>query len=147
MPATTRIAASACDTLRGVTRRPKPRAPLRSLRTSASFRDFVLDQLSEVPALSARAMFGGFGLYSGGAFFGLIAADVLYFKVDAATRPSFVTAGSGPFRPYGGEAVMSSYYNVPIDVFEHAPTLIVWARRAIDVARSARPPRRRGHRG
>ena len=127
-----------------VTRRAKSRAPLRSLRTSASFRDFVLDQLSDVPALSARAMFGGLGLYSGDVFFGLVASDVLYFKVDASTRPSFEAGGSGPFRPYGGEAVMSSYYNVPIDVLEHAPTLIVWARRAIDVARAAHPPRRRG---
>ena len=65
-----------------VTRRATPRPRLRSLRTSASFRDFVLDQLSEVPALSARAMFGGLGLYSGDVFFGLVAADVLYFKVD-----------------------------------------------------------------
>ena len=117
---------------------------MRSLRTSASFRDFVLDQLSEVPALSARAMFGGHGLYSGDVFFGLVAADVLYLKVDATTRPLFEAAGSGPFRPYGGEAAMSSYYNVPIDVLEHAPTLIVWARRAIDVAHAASAPRRRG---
>jgi DNA transformation protein len=114
------------------------------LRTSASFRDFVLDQLSEVPALSARAMFGGLGLYSGDVFFGLVAADVLYFKVDAASRLPFEAAGSGPFRPYGGGAAMSSYYNVPIDVLEHPPTLIVWARRAIEVARAANTPRRRG---
>jgi DNA transformation protein len=117
---------------------------MRSLRTSASFRDFILDQLSEVPALSSRAMFGGLGLYSGDDFFGLVAADVLYFKVNAATRPSFEAAGSGPFRPYGGTAMMSSYYNVPIDVLEHAPTLTVWARRAIDVARAPKTPRRRG---
>ena len=127
-----------------VTRRAKSRAPVRSLRTSASFRDFVLDQLSEVPALSARAMFGGLGLYSGDVFFGLVAADVLYLNVAAATRPAFEAAGSGPFRPYGGEAAMSSYYNVPIDVLEYAPTLIIWARRAIEVARAAGTLRRRG---
>lgn len=89
-------------------------------------------------------MFGGLGLYSGGVFFALVAADVLYLKVDATTRPSFEAAGSSAFRPYGGPAVMSSYYNVPIDVLEHAPTLIVWARRAIDVARAAKTPRHRG---
>lgn len=127
-----------------VTRRATPRPRLRSLRTSASFRDFVLDQLSEVPALSARAMFGGLGLYSGDVFFGLVAADVLYFKVDATSRLPFEAAGSGPFRPYGGEATMSSYYNVPVGVLEHPPTLIVWARRAIDAARAANTPRRRG---
>lgn len=126
-----------------MTRKAKSRAPLRSLVTSAAFRDFVLDQLSEVPTLSARPMFGGFGLYSGEVFFGLIAAGVLYLKVDAATRPSFEAAGSSPFKPYGGPGVMSSYFNVPLDVLEHAPTLVVWARRAIEVARAAATPSRR----
>ena len=88
-------------------------------------------------------MFGGLGLYAGDVFFALVAADVLYFKVDDATRATYESAGCGPFRPYGGEA-MSSYYNVPVDVLEHAPTLIVWARRAIDVARAAARPKRRG---
>jgi len=115
-----------------------PRPRLQPLRTSASFRDFVLDQLSEVHGLSHRAMFGGLGLYAGDLFFGLVAADVLYLKADDATRPTFQSAGSKPFRPYGGEGEMSSYYDVPVDVLEHAPTLIVWARRAIDVARAAK---------
>jgi DNA transformation protein len=107
-----------------------------SLRTSDSFRDFVLDQLSEIAGLGDRVMFGGVGLYAGDVFFALVAADVLYFKVDDRTRPEYERAGSGPFRPYAGEAVMSSYYNVPVSVLEHAPTLLVWARRAIDVARA-----------
>ena len=89
-------------------------------------------------------MFGGLGLYADEVFFGLVAADVLYLKVDDATRPAYESAGSRPFQPYAGEAVMSSYYNVPVDVLEHAPTLTVWARRAIDVARAARKPARRG---
>jgi DNA transformation protein len=126
-----------------VTRHAKPRSPLRSLRTSAAFRDFVLDQLSEVAAISARPMFGGLGLYSGDVFFGLVAADVLYLKVDAATRPAFEAAGSSAFAPYGGPGVMSSYFSVPLDVLEHAPTLVVWARRAIEVARAEATPGRR----
>ena len=116
------------------------RKPLAPLRTSASFKDFVLDQLSEIDGLGDRAMFGGVGIYARGVFFALIAADVLYFKVDDATRSTYEAAGSGPFRPYGAEAAMSSYYNVPVEVFEHAPTLVVWARRAIDAARAASTP-------
>ncbi|HKW01053.1 MAG TPA: TfoX/Sxy family protein [Vicinamibacterales bacterium] len=126
-----------------MTRKSKSRAPLRSLRTSAAFRDFVLDQLSDLPALSARSMFGGVGLYSGEVFFGLIAAGVLYLKVNDATRPSFEAAGSSAFKPYGGPGAMSSYFNVPLDVLEHAPTLVVWARRAVEVARAAATPGRR----
>ena len=36
------------------------------------FRDFVLDQLNELPGLTHRAMFGGYGLYRREAFFGII---------------------------------------------------------------------------
>jgi DNA transformation protein len=36
------------------------------------FRDFVLDQLSELPGLTHRAMFGGYGLCQHEIFFGII---------------------------------------------------------------------------
>jgi TfoX/Sxy family transcriptional regulator of competence genes len=37
-----------------------------------SFKEFVLDQLSALPELHARAMFGAHGLYCGGKFFGIL---------------------------------------------------------------------------
>ena len=46
---------------------------------------------------SARAMFGGHGLYLGERMVGLVAADALYLKVDAETRARFEAAGSRPF--------------------------------------------------
>jgi DNA transformation protein and related proteins len=58
------------------------------MRVTDSFRDFVIDQLGNVPDLRARAMFGGIGLYASDTFFGILAADVLYFKVDETTRPT-----------------------------------------------------------
>ena len=70
------------------------RGPLRSMRVSASFRDFVLDQLSNVDGLRARAMFGGVGLYAEDVFFGILAADVLFLKVDDTNRREYETAGS-----------------------------------------------------
>ena len=59
---------------KAVTRRKR----LRSLKVSRAFRDFVLDQLADVPALRPQPMFGGVGLYSNEHFFGILAADVLY---------------------------------------------------------------------
>jgi TfoX/Sxy family transcriptional regulator of competence genes len=50
------------------------------MRVTDSFRDFVIDQLGNVPDLRARAMFGGIGLYASDTFFGILAADVLYFR-------------------------------------------------------------------
>ena len=33
---------------------------------------FILDQLSAVPGLRSRSMFGGHGLYSGASIFGMV---------------------------------------------------------------------------
>ena len=54
----------------------------RSLKVSEPFKSFVLDQLEELGDVAPRSMFGGIGLYCRGVFFGLIASDVLYLKVD-----------------------------------------------------------------
>ena len=36
------------------------------------FKDFVLDQLSELQGLTCRTMFGGYGLYCDRVFFGIV---------------------------------------------------------------------------
>jgi len=64
------------------------------MAVSASFRTFILDQLSRVVSkIRARAMFGGVGIYAGDLFFALIADDTLYFKVDDSNRPDFEQRG------------------------------------------------------
>ncbi|HET7608352.1 MAG TPA: TfoX/Sxy family protein, partial [Gammaproteobacteria bacterium] len=77
----------------------RPRAKFRSLRVTPEFRDFVLDQLAGVRELRSKRMFGGLGLYAGERFFGIVAADELFFKVDDANRGAYEAAGSDAFRP------------------------------------------------
>ena len=121
------------------------RGPLRSMHVSASFRGFVLDQLAGLDGLRARAMFGGVGLYADEVFFGILAADVLFFKVDDTNRREYEAAGSSPFKPYADRAMTMPYYNVPIVVLEDAVVLGQWAARAVAVAKTAKTakPRRR----
>ncbi len=108
---------------------------------SASYRDFVVEQLERVAPVTARPMFGGVGLYAEGLFFALIAEDRLYFKVDDSTRPDFERLGREPFRPYGEEGAMG-YYEVPADVLEDPSQLGPWMRKAIDVAARAKTRKR-----
>ena len=115
-----------------------PRGPLQSMHVSASFREFVLDQLAGLDGLRARAMFGGVGLYADEVFFGILAADVLFFKVDDTNRREYETAGSSPFKPYADRAMTMPYYNVPIVVLEDAVMLGEWAARALAVAKTAK---------
>lgn len=126
-----------------IERKPASRGRLKSLRVSPDVRDFVLDQLSGLRGLRAQAMFGGVGLYADEVFFGIVAADVLYFKVDDSTRAVYEAKGSQPFTPYGDRATTMQYYAVPAGVLESPPTLIEWARRAIAAALATKTPKPR----
>ena len=111
---------------------------------SESYKTYVLDQLHIIGLVTAKAMFGGIGLYRGGTFFGLMDDDVLYFKVDDSTRGNFEDAGCKPFRPYGEGTYSMQYYEVPADVLEDRSALKEWAEKAVAVAkRSATAKRKR----
>ena len=114
----------------------RPRAKFRSLRVTPEFRDFVLDQLAGVRDLHAKRMFGGLGLYSGERFFGIVAADELFFKVDDSNRGAYEAAGSDAFRPLADQSrpVSMSYWRVPIEVPEDSGELAAWALAAIRAA-------------
>jgi DNA transformation protein and related proteins len=115
----------------------RPRIKFRSLRVTPEFRDFVLDQLARIPQLRAKTMFGGVGLYSADAFFGIVAADELFFKVDDSNRSAYEAAGSEPFRPVQARPVSMSYWRVPIEVLEDTGELATWALAAIRAAGNA----------
>lgn len=119
-------------------RSPKPPHPLS---VSLAFRQFVLDQLEELGNVTPRSMFGGVGLYQRGVFFGLIAGDVLYLKVDDSNRSDYVHAGMKPFKPYPHRSGTMQYYAVPVDVLESPLELAQWARRSVRVARAVQPHR------
>ena len=112
------------------------------MRVSDGFKSFVLDQLEGLGNVTPRSMFGGVGLYRAGVFFGILAADVLYLKVDDGNRPDYEEAGSRPFRPYADRSGTMQYWAVPLDVLESAPELVAWARKA--VASAERTPATRG---
>ena len=72
------------------------------MAVSASYRTFILEQLGRVlPAVRARSMFGGVGVYSMDLFFALMDNDALYFKVDNETRGEFEFSGTGKCSPCG----------------------------------------------
>jgi len=102
-----------------------------------TFKDYVLDQLASLGAVSARAMFGGHGLYRGPEFFGIVHQGRLYFRTDARTRSDYIAHGMPPFRP-NPRQTLASYYEVPADMLDDAETLAIWAHTAL----STRPGKR-----
>ena len=113
-----------------------------------SFKEFVLDQLSALPDVRARAMFGAYGLYSGEHFFGILDEGRLFFKTDAQSQADYTARGMGPFiYESKGKLLTMSYHEVPPEVLEQPQELVEWARKAIGVAASSKKPAKRPKRG
>jgi DNA transformation protein len=110
-----------------------------------SFKEFVLDQLSALPELRAKAMFGAHGLYSGGRFFGILDEGRLYFKTDAQSQSDYTARGMGPFTyEMKGRVMTMGYHEVPPEVLENREELVAWAHRAIQIAARPKKPAKKG---
>ena len=111
---------------------------------SEGYLTYVLDQLRPiVPGIRVRRMFGGVGLYATDLFFAVIDDDVLYLKVDDATRGEYEARGMPPFSPIEGHASMN-YSQLPEEILEERDELHRWTSRSLDVARSAKRTRTTG---
>ena len=96
-----------------------------------AFHDEVMALLAGVEGLRSRAMFGGWGLYAGATFFGIVYRGRLYLHVTAATRGEYAARGCGPFRP-SAKQTLWDYYEVPADVFADEALLARWAGAAVE---------------
>ena len=115
------------------------------MSVTPSFRQFVLEQLQRVlPAIRAKSMFGGVGIYSEELFFALIDDETVYFKVNDTNRSDFEERGLGPFRPFGDEGETMQYYELPPDLLEDPDALRPWADKAVQVARQAKKKKTKG---
>ena len=121
---------------------------------------FLCDQLQDWAPVTARRLFGGWGIYNGPTMFGLILRDTIYFRVDDRNRPDYLAAAMPPFvhaarrraaettgvdaprfqyRTPSGKVVAMPYYEVPAAVLDDPDDLALWAGKAYDAAlRAAR---------
>ena len=102
---------------------------------SREFCEHIIDQLSPWAAITAKSMFGGFGVYRAGQIFAIIIEDTLYFKVDDTNRPDYESAGSEPFtyEAKGGKKHSLSYWQIPSEVMDDPEALAQWAEKAYQV--------------
>lgn len=110
------------------------------------FLQYVLEQLAGLGQVTPRRMFGGVGLYHEERFFGLIAGDTLYFKVNDSNRHDYEARNMGRFRPFADKPYRSmTYYEVPADTLEDAEECTAWAQKSVAIAAAAatgEPPSR-----
>lgn len=96
---------------------------------SNSFIDFVLEQLASLNGLRSKRMFGGYGLYCGEQFFGIVYDGRLYFKTNPDTLPEFMKYHASVFAP-SEKQVLKNYREVPVEILEDSESLQAWAMKA-----------------
>jgi len=99
------------------------------------FVDYLLEQMQLLGPVTAKAMFGGYGIYIDDLMFALVADDVLYFKADADDLPDFEQRGLRPFSyERNGRSFNMSYSEAPAEVLDDADVMQQWGNRAIAAA-------------
>jgi DNA transformation protein len=112
------------------------------------FIEYLKELFAGFGDISARAMFGGHGLYHDGVIIGIVIDDAVYLKVDAQTREVFEAAGCAPFiYDMKGKPLPMSYWSVPAEAMDSPHAMRPWAQRAYEAALrkpAKRPRKRRG---
>jgi DNA transformation protein len=109
------------------------------MAASAAFSDFVADLFAPLGAVRVKRMFGGAGVYCGTVMFALIDDDVLYLKVDEASREHFLREGMTAFSYEGrdGRTLAMSYFALPERLYDEPDEALAWARRALGAAEAS----------
>ena len=118
------------------------------MAVSPAYKDYILDLLSGVEGVTARAMFGGAGLYVEDTMFGLITrSDRFYLRVDEINQPDFKALEAEQFIPFEDDPKKSQmkmpYFETPADILEDEDALADWAKRAWEAARRNKKPKKK----
>lgn len=103
---------------------------------SPDFVAHVLEMMRPTAPATARAMFGGHGVYVDGRIVGIVANDELYLKTDATTLPAFQALGLQPFLYSKADrgAVAMSYHRAPDESLDSPAAMREWLQGALGAA-------------
>lgn len=108
------------------------------------FTSYVIGLMQSIGPVSARAMFGGYGIFLEGLMFGLVADNVLYFKADEESENEFKAKGLEQFT-YNkkGKKIKMAYYQAPEEALEDDGEMKPWAALAYGAALRSGAKKRR----
>ena len=102
---------------------------------SQDLANHIIDLLSPWGTVTARRMFGGYGIYHRGLMFGLISDGTFYLKVDDSNRSDYQATNSEPFTyETKTKRVSLSHWQAPAEIMEDEEELCEWAKKAYAAA-------------
>lgn len=103
---------------------------------SASFAEFLREQLAPLGPISMRRMFGKTGVFCQGVMFAMVTEDTLYVRVDDHNRATFREAEAFPPLNYAkkGNSIDLSFWRLPERLIDEPDELVTWARAALAAA-------------
>ncbi len=102
---------------------------------SSNYLEYIMEILAPHGEITARSMFGGYGIYKNGVIFALIAYDELYFKVDESNKSQYKKFDSEPFTYEAkGKKSTMSYWKVPIEILENEEEIGVWLDQSYEIS-------------
>ena len=108
------------------------------------FVSYVAELMQSIGVVSAKRMFGGYGIFLEGRMFALVADSTLYLKADSETESEFEERGLERFKYHKkGKEYSMSYYCAPEEALEDMDEMNDWARRSFDAALRAAARKRR----
>jgi DNA transformation protein len=109
------------------------------LSVSASFKEFLIEQMAGFGPVTIRAMFGGAGVMRDGLMFALIDEEVLYLKADDETKAAFVAEHLSQFTYVAncGKKMELPYWRIPERCLDDPDEMAQWCRLAYGVALKA----------
>jgi DNA transformation protein len=110
-----------------------------------SIAQYCCELLAAAGPCTARRMFGGHGISTGGLTLALVAdlgqGETLWLKAGPDTRGVFEAAGCLRFTYQAkGKARSLGFYSAPVEAMESAREMAPWARLALQAALAARQP-------
>jgi DNA transformation protein len=104
-------------------------------QSASEFVAYLTEVFETFGPISAKRMFGGYGIYRDGLMFGLVADDVLYLKADAKSVARFTNKGLPCFEYMKqGRPMRISYYAAPEEIFDDPDEARAWATLAFEAA-------------
>ena len=85
----------------------------------SDFALFCLEMMALLAPVSAKPMFGGYGIFKNDVMFALIANNMLYLKTNQHTKSQFVEKQLVPFSyQKQGKSYVMAYYQCPEEAFD-----------------------------